>query len=52
MHLMQKKLDAPGKGDTSRMRWEWLSKWRSTLVEAKWGGDVIGEFLRGKQKRE
>ena len=39
MHLMQKKLDAPGKGDTSRMRWEWLSKWRNSLSETKGWGD-------------
>jgi hypothetical protein len=32
------RLDAPEKGDTGRVRQEWIVGWGSTLLEAKWRG--------------
>ena len=32
------RLDAPSKGDARVVRQEWVSEWRSTLIDTKGGG--------------
>ena len=35
------RLVAPEKEDARRIRWEWMSGWRSTLLETKWRGNGV-----------
>ena len=40
--------DVPLYGDAKVVRQEWVSDWRSTLIEAKWGqGDGMRGLWRG-----
>ena len=43
------RLDAPEKGDARGVRWEWVSGWGSTLIEAKGRGrEKMGWGVNGK----